>query len=105
MTFSIPQSWQCILGTACRHQRSTTVIYIWYYTSRSIALAYYNIDVITGSSMIIIGGFISAFCPDYTLFIICRALVGFGVGGISVPFDLLAEYLPTSHRGKFLMYG
>jgi MFS family permease len=57
-----------------------------------------------GSSLIIIGGFISAFCPNYPSFIVCRALVSFGVGGISVPFDLLAEYLPTSHRGKFLMY-
>jgi len=59
---------------------------------------------IYGSSMIIIGGFLSAFCPDYATFIICRAVVGFGVGGISVPFDLLAEYLPNEYRGKFLMY-
>ena len=57
----------------------------------------------TGSSLIIVGGFVSAFCPDYSSFIVSRAVVGFGVGGISVPFDLLAEYLPTAHRGKFLM--
>jgi len=31
-------------------------------------------------------------------------LVGFGVGGLSVPFDLLAEFLPSSSRGKFLLY-
>jgi hypothetical protein len=32
-----------------------------------------------------------------------RFLVGFGVGGIAVPFDLLAEVTPTSHRGTFTM--
>lgn len=30
--------------------------------------------------------------------------MGFGVGGAYVPFDLLAEFLPPSHRGKFLIY-
>lgn len=59
--------------------------------------------LLTGSSLIILGGFVSAFCPNYASFIVCRAVVGFGVGGISVPFDLLAEYLPTEHRGRFLM--
>ena len=29
--------------------------------------------------------------------------MGFGVGGVSIPFDLLAEFLPSSHRGSFLM--
>lgn len=33
-----------------------------------------------------------------------RGIVGFGVGGCTVPFDLLAEFLPNSHRGQFLMY-
>jgi hypothetical protein len=31
-------------------------------------------------------------------------LVGFGVGGLTVPFDLLAELSPVTHRGKFLIY-
>jgi hypothetical protein len=34
----------------------------------------------------------------------CRAIVGFGVGGAVVPFDLLAEFLPNKHRGTFLIY-
>jgi hypothetical protein len=33
-----------------------------------------------------------------------RSVVGFGVGGVYVPFDLLAEFLPPSHRGRFLIY-
>jgi hypothetical protein len=35
--------------------------------------------------------------------LIIRFLVGFGVGGASVPFDLLAEFLPASNRGSFLV--
>jgi MFS family permease len=41
--------------------------------------------------------------PDYTTLVIFRGIVGFGVGGCTVPFDLLAEFLPNSHRGQFLM--
>jgi putative MFS transporter len=33
-----------------------------------------------------------------------RFFVGFGIGGTAIPFDLLAEFLPSSHRGRFLMY-
>lgn len=33
-----------------------------------------------------------------------RFMVGFGVGGITIPFDILAELLPTDKRGKFLLY-
>lgn len=36
--------------------------------------------------------------------LILRGLVGFGLGSSSVPFDLLAEFLPSSHRGRFLIY-
>jgi len=51
-----------------------------------------------------LAGFLSAFCPDIISLIIVRAFVGFGVGGISVSFDLLAEFMPTRKRGKQLMY-
>jgi putative MFS transporter len=30
--------------------------------------------------------------------------VGFGVGGSTIPFDLLAEFAPSKHRGTFLIY-
>jgi putative MFS transporter len=49
-------------------------------------------------------GLASGVSPNYTFLIICRATVGFGVGGAVVPFDLLAEFLPNNHRGKFLIY-
>ena len=30
-------------------------------------------------------------------------MVGFGVGGLTVPFDILAEFLPAESRGKNLL--
>ena len=50
------------------------------------------------------GGALSAFAPSYAMLLVTRAIVGFGVGGLTVPFDLLAEFLPSSHRGLFLIY-
>ena len=55
-------------------------------------------------SLISIGGFLSGVAPSYSWLLFFRALVGFGVGGLVVPFDLLAELMPSSHRGKFLLY-
>ena len=42
--------------------------------------------------------------PNYASLIIIRTIVGFGVGGASIPFDLLAEFTPDSLRGRFLVY-
>lgn len=50
------------------------------------------------------GGFLSGAAPNYAALISFRALVGFGIGGANIPFDLLAEFLPSSHRGQFLIY-
>lgn len=56
------------------------------------------------SSLICSFGFLSGVAPNYESLLIMRAIVGFGVGGLTVPFDLLAEFLPSGDRGKFLMY-
>jgi len=53
--------------------------------------------------LICVGGLLSGASPNYYCLIIFRAIAGFGIGGANVPFDLLAEFIPTSHRGKFLM--
>lgn len=50
------------------------------------------------------GGFLSGAATDYASLISFRAIVGFGIGGASIPFDLLAEFLPSSHRGLFLIF-
>ena len=50
-----------------------------------------------------VGGLLSGFAPNYYSLLAFRGICGLGVGGITVPFDLLAEYLPASQRGRFLM--
>jgi putative MFS transporter len=54
------------------------------------------------SIVIFTAGFLSGVSPSYEWLMFFRTLVGFGVGGASVPFDLLSEFLPASYRGKYL---
>lgn len=63
-----------------------------------------RISFLLASTLIVISGFLSAFSPSYYWLLVFRCCVGIGVGGGSVPFDLLAEYLPLVGRGKFLIY-
>lgn len=56
------------------------------------------------SSLIVVCGFLSGTAPSFEWLLFFRVVVGFGVGGLTVPFDLLAEFLPVSDRGKFLIY-
>lgn len=49
-------------------------------------------------------GFATCLATNYQTLVGIRFCVGFGVGGLVVPFDILAEFLPTSRRGKFLLY-
>ena len=49
-------------------------------------------------------GLLSGFSPNYELLIVFRGVVGFGIGGGNIPFDLLAEFLSTLHRGQFLVF-
>ena len=48
-------------------------------------------------------GVISGFSPNYQSLILFRFICGFGVGGLTVPFDLLAEFMPNDIRGAYLM--
>ena len=61
---------------------------------------FYNI----ACGFITAAGFTSGLAPNFGVLIVLRFIVGFGVGGLSVPFDLLAEFLPSSHRGSYLLY-
>lgn len=56
------------------------------------------------SSLIVVCGFLSGAAPTFGWLLFFRVIVGFGVGGLTVPFDLLAEFLPVAERGKFLIY-
>lgn len=55
------------------------------------------------AGIIAIFGLSTALANEVKTLILMRFLVGFGVGGLTVPFDTLAEFIPTSHRGTQLM--
>jgi MFS family permease len=57
-----------------------------------------------GCSIICIFGFLSGLATSFELLCLCRGLVGFGVGGLFVISDLLAELVPATHRGRYLIY-
>mmetsp|Transcript_52985 Transcript_52985/g.158595 ORF Transcript_52985/g.158595 Transcript_52985/m.158595 type:complete len:561 (-) Transcript_52985:22-1704(-) len=54
--------------------------------------------------LISVFGVATAFTTEFVGLLVTRFMVGFGVGGLTVPFDVLAEFLPTEARGKYLMY-
>lgn len=57
---------------------------------------------LTSCAMISVFGLLTAFAPNYGGLLTIRFLVGFGVGGLTVPYDIFAEFLPTECRGKYL---
>lgn len=59
---------------------------------------------IFATAVITLGGILTGFATSFPLLLFFRGLVGFGVGGMNVPFDLLAELLPATQRGGFLVY-
>ena len=56
------------------------------------------------AALIALAGIATAFCQTYFHLLVARFWVGFGVGGLTVPFDTLGEFLPTEARGKNLLY-
>jgi len=54
--------------------------------------------------IISIAGLGTSLCTGYTSFIPVLFMVGFGIGGLTVPFDILAEFLPSEERGRYLLY-
>jgi len=55
-------------------------------------------------ALISLFGLATAFVTSYPSLVGVRFMVGFGVGGLVVPFDIFAEFLPTSHRGVKLLH-
>ena len=55
------------------------------------------------ASIISVFGILTAFCNNFYTLVIVRFIVGFGIGGITVPFDILAEFIPGDKRGKYLL--
>ena len=54
--------------------------------------------------IIAIFGLATALCNTFSQLVLVRMMVGYGVGGLLVPFDILAELLPVEHRGRDLVY-
>ena len=51
--------------------------------------------------MTFIGGFLSAFSPNYPILFILRFLAAFGIGGmLPVDYTIFLEFLPTEKRGS-----
>ncbi len=49
-------------------------------------------------------GLLSAFSPNFSVFLVLRMLTGFGVGGtLPVDYAVFAEFLPAKDRGKRLV--
>ena len=57
---------------------------------------------LTTAGVVAVGGLCSALCQSYWQLVVCRAIVGMGIGGVTIPFDTYAEILPTSRRGSGL---
>ena len=50
-----------------------------------------------------VAGLATAVSSNYHWLVLCRLAVGFGVGGMAVPFDALAEFVPRKRRGTHLL--
>ena len=60
--------------------------------------------VLFGFSIVCIFGTLTSFASNIWTLVICRFLVGLGIGAYQTPmYDLTAELLPTKHRGKLGM--
>jgi MFS family permease len=55
------------------------------------------------SATISCSGILSAFCSTYRQILMARFMVGFGIGGLTVPYDTLGEFMPSSRRGKNML--
>lgn len=62
-----------------------------------------RIAFIAASAVTLFFGLVSAIAPSFWTFIIARALVGFGIGGVPVAFSLMMEFLPKKSRGSWGM--
>lgn len=56
------------------------------------------------SSVICVAGFATALAANFLSLVAFRCVVGVGVAGLPVGFDILAEALPVAGRGKWLLY-
>jgi MFS family permease len=46
----------------------------------------------------------TTFCTTYTSLLLCRFMVGIGIGTLTIPNDIWIEFLPSSKRGTNMLY-
>ena len=56
------------------------------------------------ATILCVFGLATAAAGNYFWLWLCRFAVGFGVGGLAVPFDALAEFMPMDQRGTNLLF-
>ncbi|CAN0367999.1 unnamed protein product, partial [Ectocarpus sp. 13 AM-2016] len=58
---------------------------------------------VSSLACVFVGGVLSALSPSFFVLCLCRAVVGFGVGGnLPVTTALVTEFLPTNDRANIL---
>lgn len=63
-----------------------------------------RIAFLLSSAVITFFGFATALSWNYYSLVCIRAIVGVGIAGLPIGFDILAEALPKANRGSFLLY-
>lgn len=59
--------------------------------------------ILVSSIIISTFGCFTAMATNFISLIVIRTILGFGIGGFVVPFDILAEFLSSEERGKYLL--
>lgn len=59
---------------------------------------------VASAAIISVFGLLTAVANNLASLLVIRFLVGVGVGGLVVPFDTVAEFVPTAQRGYHLLY-
>ena len=60
---------------------------------------------LTTVSLGVVFGLLGAFAPNLGVLVVARVLTGFAIGGtLPVDYAMMAEFVPTARRGRFLVY-
>ena len=55
---------------------------------------------LSSAAVIAVAGTVSALAVDVYSMMFCRFMVGVGVGGFTIPFDIAAEFMTSKNRGR-----
>jgi MFS family permease len=60
-------------------------------------------SVLISSVFSFVFGLLSSFAPTFPVMVLCRFLVGVGIGGVPVVYALFLEFVPSPNRGMWSM--